>query len=390
MKETIGKTFLAKIRALAEKYESPEVVETAMIRMMLKTKKKLQAIYVKDLLQTLYKRDMGTPEVFHLTKRLCRGNKYKRKEITRLAMKERLKDAWNVMRKEIYEEQEMWRQLKKIINNKNRIQDYNEVWYKEKTNNFEDLRKKRRERVKWIAEKYYSPETITDMYKDVHVGDQQLDERFNVQPECYGNTSISKQEIEILKIHPKYTVFDKICKIDCEAEIEKSMTKIRWQKEKEKQETKDKTKVTDRTSYNVEKKEFNFNEARSTDLPFNTETYMPKPLETTDEIKLQCLKNELIKITDEYAENNRNSLSNLSKEQKAGLKSLKKRQKNKEIVVFQTDKSGKMIVDSPENYIEGAKAHFQNDDVVTIDEYNTIEELIKCTYDMLVKDVTSR
>ena len=214
-------------------------------------------------------------------------------------------------------------------------------------------------------------EAITDIYKDVHVGDQQLDERFDIQPECYGNTVISKEEVEILKVHPKYTVFDKVCKIDCEAEIEKSMTKIRWQKGKEKN---GETKVKDRSTYDVEKKEFNFKEARSTDLPFNTDTFMPKALETDDEVKFHCLKNELIKIANEYADNNKSALSNLNKEQKAGLRSLKKRQTNKEIVVFQTDKSGKMIVDSHENYIEGAKPHVQKDDVITSNEYNTIEE----------------
>ena len=125
---------------------------------------KLQAIYVKDLIQTLYRRDMGTLEVFHLSKRLCRESKYKRKEITRLAMKEKLKDAWKRIRKEIYEEQQMWRQLKKTINNKDRIKDNNEVWYKEKTKNFEYLREKRRQRIKWIAGKYYSPDAITDIY----------------------------------------------------------------------------------------------------------------------------------------------------------------------------------------------------------------------------------
>ena len=44
--------------------------------------------------------------------------------------------------------------------------------------------------------------------------------------------------------------------------------------------------------------------------------------------------------------------------------------------MFQTDKSGKMIVDSHENYIEGAKPHVQKDDVITSNEYNTIEELM--------------
>jgi len=378
MKESLSKTFLARIRTMSMNYENPEGVETAMRRMMMKTKKKLQAIYVKDLLQTLYKRNIGTAEVFHLSTKLCKENKYKRKEITKLAMKEKMKDAWKVLRKEKYEEQQMWRQLKKTINNKSRIENYNEIWYVEKNDTYNHLRDKRKTKIKWLVNKYYTQETTPETYNGVHVGDQVLDERFNITPECYGSTTISTNEERVLKIHPKYSVFDKICTVDCEAEIEKSLTKIRWQRGIEKQQNNNQTETTEtkRTTFNIEKKEFNFKEARSTDLPFNSYVYMPKPLETVEEVKLQCLKNKILSITEEYANKNNNSLKNLSNEQRKGLKSLKQRQKNKEIVVFQTDKSGKMIVDSPENYIEAAKPHFKDDKIIDIKEYNKIEKVV--------------
>ena len=62
-------------------------------------------------------------------------------------MKEKLKDAWKDLRKEIYEEQQMWRQLKKTINNRSKINEYNATWYKEETKNFEELRDKRRQSI---------------------------------------------------------------------------------------------------------------------------------------------------------------------------------------------------------------------------------------------------
>ena len=67
------KTFLAKIRSISEIYENPREAENAMKRMMMKTRAKIHAIYIKDLIQTLYKRRMGTPEVFNLTKILCKN-----------------------------------------------------------------------------------------------------------------------------------------------------------------------------------------------------------------------------------------------------------------------------------------------------------------------------
>ena len=61
---------------------------------------------------------------------------------------------------------------------------------------------------------------------------------------------------------------------------------------------------------------------------------MPRPLETGEEIQLQGLKHELTKIATTYTEEEKTGLSNLSKEQIQGLKSLKKRQKDGEIVIF--------------------------------------------------------
>ena len=84
-------TFLAKVQTISEIFEDPEGVETAMKRIVMKTKTKIHAVYVKDLLQSLLNRGMGTPEVFNLTKRLYRksGNNTKKQEaVTTPVMKD--------------------------------------------------------------------------------------------------------------------------------------------------------------------------------------------------------------------------------------------------------------------------------------------------------------
>ena len=70
----ISNAFLAKIRTISESFEDPEGVEQAMKHMMEKTRAKIHAIYVKDLLQTLLDRGMGTPEVFNLLYNRRNGN----------------------------------------------------------------------------------------------------------------------------------------------------------------------------------------------------------------------------------------------------------------------------------------------------------------------------
>ena len=39
----------------------------------------------------------------------------------------------------------------------------------------------------------------------------------------------------MLRLHPKYAVYDKINEVDCEAEIEKALTKVRWDRKMRKE-----------------------------------------------------------------------------------------------------------------------------------------------------------
>ena len=131
-----------------------------------------------------------------------------------------------------------------------------------------------------------------------------------------------------------FTFIDKVDVLDCEAEVEKSLTNIRWLKDNERRETIAKNWIpitNEKRVYNVDEKQFNYKLARSTDLPFNISTHMPKSLELIEEVKLQCLKMELMKITEMYTKSTKSSLSNQSQAQKEGLKSLKQRQDDDEV-----------------------------------------------------------
>ena len=69
-------------------------------------------------------------------------------------------------------------------------------------------------------------------------------------------------------------------------------------------------------------------------------------------------------------------MKNLTEKQKRGIKSLKRKQKEGEIVIFQTDKSGKLAADTPDNYTEAARPHIEKDMIVTQKEYEDVEKLI--------------
>ena len=66
----------------------------------------------------------------------------------------------------------------------------------------------------------------------------------------------------------------------------------------------------------------------------------------------------------------------MTKQQKQGMKKLRRRIKNGEIVCFQTDKSGSVSVDTPDNYVDSMQPHLEGTIPSTEEEYTKTEKLI--------------
>ena len=114
---------------------------------------------------------------------------------------------------------------------------------------------------------------------------------------------------------------------------------------------------------------------RATDLPFNQRITLLKSLNESTELKMQNLRGDLKKVTkavkSEFA-----SDSNLTSEQQRGVKSLIRRVKEKDIVVFQTNKSGHFSVDIPENNLELVRPHLEIDAEVDRGKQKEVEEVL--------------
>ena len=132
-------------------------------------------------------------------------------------------------------------------------------------------------------------------------------------------------------------------------------------------------RISDR-QYRMDKN-FDFRYMKATDLPFNKRVYLPGPLEQDVEIQLQALKSKLEETTRAYIEeaNKKNEKSNLSLSQKKGLKKILKRKTDKEIVVFQTDKTNSFSVDTVDNYKIAGQCHSEKDEVITEKEKDQLE-----------------
>ena len=68
-----------------------------------------------------------------------------------------------------------------------------------------------------------------------------------------------------------------------------------------------------------------------------------------EEVKVQHFKNEVAKVADEFEQKKGVAASNMNRNQKAGLKMIKEKLKDEEMVCFVTDKSGRWACDSLEN-----------------------------------------
>ena len=116
---------------------------------------------------------------------------------------------------------------------------------------------------------------------------------------------------------------------------------------------------------------------RATDLPFNQRISLPDRVDDATEVKMFTLKERLKEVTEEVrSQLDLERSGNLSVSQREGIASLSRRVRSNDIVVFQTDKSGRFAVDTPDNYREAVKPHTVRDMIISRDDHDSIENLL--------------
>ena len=124
-----------------------------------------------------------------------------------------------------------------------------------------------------------------------------------------------------------------------------------------------------------------FEKRRVTDMKTFRRIIPPAPLSTEETIVLKNMTDRIRKETEEYITKSCNKKgipkkNNLTKDQTKNLRSLEKRVKSGEVVIMQNDKSTKLTINKPDNYIEQMKPHLRDDPRVTTDEQNTMERTL--------------
>ena len=149
----------------------------------------------------------------------------------------------------------------------------------------------------------------------------------------------------------------------------------------------DDDETMDRNVYNEQKKWLNFTRVRATDYKWNTNVYFPKAAPTKQETEIQLKKERFMEVTREVmkeVEEEGNSRT-LTKQEDRGLRSLIKRIKENEIVVVETDKSGKFSVMPQQTYLEAGDKHVVEDDEISEEELEKIQKRINAAVSMFIK-----
>ena len=138
------------------------------------------------------------------------------------------------------------------------------------------------------------------------------------------------------------------------------------------------------------KGEWQYSKKRVTSMKGNSRVILPKIMKKfRDEAALETMRTEVMQDFLEFIRKNCNKrgeqCSNLSNSELRGLKSLKKRVKNGEIVVVPTDKTGKLCVMAREAYEEAGSVHVGKDEKVGQEEVDRIDGEVNGNISLLIK-----
>ena len=353
-------------------------------------------VMTKDMLSELSKHGIGTNEVEGCVTKLSKNmvNKTRNHNIVKVIMREKVKDA----QMEIFSIRKHKRQNERELHRYIQEHSYGDCAFKTIVKSvteklWKDGKKKTRRKVAHLKRKYLvgnmeaSREIRGIAYQDVELerlvsgvgGNSQ-----KAEPKMYGGVELSDEGKKVLSKSPNFMVLGKIDETEIEVEIEKGIMKARYElmgredvTDTGGQEVRDheSTDGQDDVGGHGQREELdkclNYAHLRATDIPTVQRLYPPEPATMWREKAMENIKDKLMDTVREYKEEHCSKEGhfkehNLNSQETKALKELKKEIKDRKIVVFTTDKSGKFAADTPSNYEEAVTKHTEKD--IEIDE----------------------
>ena len=213
----------------------------------------------------------------------------------------KLHDAHRVLRERKSTNTEMWRKQKTIMDAAGVTTEYERLWRREITKYENRCTENQRKKLHHLREKYKKKEgTVPDEIEGVLLKDQEIEEEYTSTPRLYGGIILTNDEQSLLELPPKYAIHEKVNKEHCQAEIEKSLAKLRWEHGKDNDPQGNELPEDEKSWHDPESKTMDFRLFRSTDLTFNSRINVPPPLDNETETALQSLKQKLCQTLEQY------------------------------------------------------------------------------------------
>ena len=211
--------------------------------------------------------------------------------------------------------------------------------------------------------------------------------------------TLSKYEIEVLSKNPKYAVRAMMNKEKFMVELEKGLCKKVYSDigkevvngktvEEEPMDAEDK-RVMDESEwqgrkselvYDFEFRDLDFGRQKATNMKNNKRVTLPKSKDVQLEAYMEVRRKRAAKLYDmcvkKLGQDCEKGKDNLTAGEKRGLKSLKKRVAAGEIIICQTDKSGRFCVLTREQYLEAGLEHTKNDRMIDQDEQEEVQRAV--------------
>ena len=226
-----------------------------------------------------------------------------------------------------------------------------------------------------------------------------------------GNVKLDSDEVALLKLPPKFAIRRNLNEIEMQTEIQMGMAKVRYQTHKEdlvrdiddeldneeiernnkkrkklnaeqidELEHLEKLNAEGRRIFDPIGKCFDHGNKRATDLSENSKVNLPRPCDPQTESSIELLKRNILKsfkkCQRKYCNDKGEQKSNLTREEMRGLRKLRKRVQNNEILVLKTDKSGKLTVIDREQYTKMGIQKCSQDRKIDRCEHRSIERKI--------------
>ena len=377
--------------------------------------KKARAILRLDLLKSLQAENLGLQQVENFVQNQAKSRlskKFQKKDLRdssqiEFIMRSKIRDAYEAVRETTLLKSKLKKKLTSILRKNSKLGErIFQQLEREKEKTVALIRKKNDEKIKRSREKNVNikdkekvkvvPEILAK-YKEINIFQteyNQHQQEANIKVMVIGDISIDDEEMSVLKLPPDFATLASLTEEDFLHDEEMAMAKLRWEKKKliEEDLGEENVEITEEEKEQIEiveaqsrqifdpiNKSLDLRKRRVTDLKENSKVYLPKPLPSKEEAKIEIRRDQYEKVFKAYVDENCSESgaqsSNLTFSQKNGLRKLQKRKKDGDIIILTTDKSGKFAVTDTETYLEMGAVHTDKDSIVSDHEIKRIQRL---------------